>query len=71
MTDARFAEGPGFDWRPRTRVLFGAGTLARLGELAAPPTDSGEPPPQAPPSPPGDYPVPGQGGVPDDGTRTV
>ena len=34
--DARFAEGPGFDWRPRTRVTFGPGTLARLGELAAP-----------------------------------
>ena len=35
----RFAEGGGFDWRPRTRVLFGAGALARLGEVAAPPGD--------------------------------
>ena len=43
-TDARFAPGPGFDWRPRTRVLFGAGALGRLGELAAPPMDSGAPP---------------------------
>ena len=34
--DARFSEGPGFDWRPRTRVLFGPGTLARLGEIAVP-----------------------------------
>ena len=34
--DPRFQAGPGFDWRPRTRVVFGPGTLARLGELAAP-----------------------------------
>ena len=33
--DARFAEGPGFDWQPRTRVLFGPGTLSRLGEVVA------------------------------------
>ena len=25
----------GFDYEPRTRVLFGPGTIARLGELAA------------------------------------
>ena len=43
--DGRFAEGGAFDWRPRTRVLFGAGSLARLGDLAVPPADSGEPPP--------------------------
>ncbi|QDT15752.1 iron-containing alcohol dehydrogenase [Alienimonas californiensis] len=43
-SDARFAEGPGFDWRPRTRVLFGPGTLTRLGELVVPPAAAGEAP---------------------------
>ena len=38
--DLRFTAGPGFDWRPRTRVLFGPGTLARLGEVVAPPVGS-------------------------------
>ena len=32
-TDDRFAPGPGFDWQPRTRVVFGAGCLERLGEV--------------------------------------
>ena len=38
---SRFAEGRAFDWRPRTRVLFGPGALGRLGNLAAP--DGGPP----------------------------
>ena len=44
VTDPRFTAGPGFDWRPGTRVLFGPGSLNRLGEVAVPPADSGEPP---------------------------
>ncbi|MEM9701511.1 MAG: iron-containing alcohol dehydrogenase, partial [Planctomycetota bacterium] len=44
MSDARFTEGGGFDWRPRTRVLFGAGALGRLGELVVPAADVGAAP---------------------------
>ncbi|QDT37454.1 iron-containing alcohol dehydrogenase [Stratiformator vulcanicus] len=31
--DERFAPGDGFDWQPRTRVIFGKGRLDRLGSL--------------------------------------
>ncbi len=35
MSDAADRDGmPGFDWQPRTRMVFGPGTLNRLGELA-------------------------------------
>jgi alcohol dehydrogenase len=33
LTDPRVAAPPAFDYQPLTRVVFGAGTLERLGEL--------------------------------------